>query len=161
MVAIVGAIVVAALTGCTLGQARTFAGRAEDACAKASRSISTLDRRTTEVDAVAYVIDRYAILERLVAEIAGDTAFPGGDRGRRLRRIWIDPARASLRAGRDAMTVLRRAVAVHAPTDATVFASAAAAGTSGVDTAALTGAGFARCAAAFTAGPATSTGAAG
>ncbi len=150
-----GAGLVAALlvlSGCTLGQASSFTGRADDACAKASSAIRALDPPTDGVPALSYALDRYTDIERLVSEVAEDVGFPGGASGTALKQRWIAPARASLKAGLDELEALREAVRA-VPADHAAIASALAvagrAGTGGVDVAYLAAHGLAACAATF------------
>jgi hypothetical protein len=135
-----------------VGQPTKFTPRANADCAKLTRAISRLDRADTGVTALSYAIDRYTDIERLVAEIATDTGFPGGSTGRQLRQQWVQPAQASLRQGRIDLNTLRAAVrAGDVPAQKSAFAAASIAGSAAVDTTALSGRGLGKCAVAFSA----------
>ena len=139
---------VAALAGCGLGQPQSFDGRSEKVCASATR---TLVKETPVTDPVAYAIDRFNELDRVLVTVSTDTGFPGGAAGRTLHTDWIVPARAALRAGRPHLEVLRLAVVAGSARRGADFAVAARVGEAGVRTAALRRDGLPICAALFAA----------
>ena len=143
-------LAIGGLTGCTLGESSTFAGRGQDSCEKTSSQIAALTRPISPVDRIGYALDRYTDVERLVSEISSDVSFPGGIRGATLRRGWLEPSRASLREGRVHLQALRVAVQSgdRAEQDR-AFAESIRAGTVGVEPAALKANGLTSCVAVF------------
>lgn len=134
------------LAACDLGQPRNFTARAEKNCASATRSIAT-DIPVT--DPVAYVVDRFAQLDRVLVIVSTDRGFPGGTDGATLRSAWIVPARASLKAARPGLDTLRQVVATPTARRTRVFALAARAGDGGVRISILRRVGLPNCAALF------------
>ena len=139
---------VVGLAGCGLGQPKSFAGRSEKVCASATR---TLAKETPVTDPVAYTIDRFTELDRVLVTVSTDTGFPGGAAGQTLRTDWVIPARAALRVGRPSLNTLRVAVVAKSASRVADFAVAARIGEAGVKTAALRQAGLPVCAALFAA----------
>ncbi|MCW2529535.1 MAG: hypothetical protein JWM76_4395 [Pseudonocardiales bacterium] len=140
------------LTGCTLGQSSSFTGRADASCRQASDDISKASPTADPVTMLGDALDRYTDVERVVSEIASDVSFPGGARGRTLRSDWLEPARRSLRTGRDDLDTLRAAVRTGDRTEqATAYHAALTAGTVGVKPASLQALDLPSCAALFAA----------
>ena len=137
---------VAGLAGCGLGQPNSFAGRSEKVCASATR---TLAKETPVTDPVAYTIDRFTELDRILVTVSTDTGFPGGAAGQTLRTGWVLPARASLRVGRPSLNTLRVAVVAKSRSRVADFAVAARIGETGVKTTVLEQADCRVCAALF------------
>jgi hypothetical protein len=148
--AVAAAATVTAVSACTLGEPASFSGRADQTCRRAVLSVGRLDNATTGTRALVFASERYAIIERVVTEISTDVGFPDGARGRTLRSGWIDPARASLRAGLADLKTLAAAID-RAGTGVIPEAlnSALTAGTSGVDTQLLRAEGMPWCASLF------------
>jgi hypothetical protein len=143
------------LTGCTLGQSSSFSGRAEASCRQASADIKTASPTSDPVALLGNALDRYTDVERVVSEIASDVSFPGGARGQTLRSDWLEPARSSLRTGRDDLDTLRAAVRSGDRTaQITAYQAALTAGTVGVKPASLQALDLPACATLFTAPPA-------
>lgn len=134
------------LTACDLGQPHSFTARAEKNCASATRAI-TADTPVT--NPVAYAIDRFAQLDRVLVVVTTDRGFPGGPQGATLHTAWIRPARASLEAARPSLDRLRRVAGTPTVQRARLFATAARAGDVGVRTAVLARLGLPRCAVLF------------
>jgi hypothetical protein len=138
-------------TACTLGQATSFSGRADAACRQVADEVGPVPANPDPTEQLQYALDRYTDVERAVAEISSDVAFPGGARGRALRRDWIDPAEQSLRDGWDDLRRLSRAVAAGDDERAAAeFTAARSAGTAGVRPATIRAAGLDACAQLFT-----------
>jgi hypothetical protein len=152
MVLAAAAVISSLLSACTLGQASSFRGRAEASCRQIVTAASERALPKTNVDRLAYALDRYSDMDRVVAEVSSDISFPGGQNGRQLRDQWIDPARRSLRAGWDDLNRLREAIR-SGPAGAIgpAYAAALQAGTVGVDRAGLRSDDLSTCATAFTA----------
>src|SRR3954453_8953856 len=135
------------VSGCAVGRPAGFVARSNDTCTQAARTVADLAAPRTA--ALAYALDRYAAFERAVSTLT-DSSLPGGPRGQALRERWLRPARASLRAGDDALRRLHDAVRGHDHgAAARAFAAAATAGTAGVDVALLRSRGLTRCASLF------------
>jgi hypothetical protein len=138
------------LGGCSLGRPTGFVARSNDTCATATKAITALKDPHDATSALAYTLDRYTAVERAVSTLT-DSSLPGGQNGRDLREGWLRPARDSLRAGYDDLSRLRDAARRRDVAGAVrAFGSAAAAGTSGVDTALLRSRGLTECALLFT-----------
>jgi hypothetical protein len=148
---ILAACVGTGLTGCTLGQSSSFTGRAEASCRQAASEIKSASPTSDPVALLGNALDRYTDVERVVAEIASDVSFPGGSRGQTLRRDWLEPARSSLRTGRDDLDALRAAVRSGDQAAQTkAYRAALTAGTVGVKPAALQTLDLPLCATFFT-----------
>jgi hypothetical protein len=144
------------LTACDLGQPRRFTARAEKYCATAIRAIAadtsstaTSPTATSVPDPVAYVVDRFTQLDRVLVIVSTDRGFPGGTDGATLRSEWIRPARASLSAGRPSLDTLRQVVGAPSAQRTQVFAVAARAGDGGVRVSVLRKLQLPHCAALF------------
>jgi hypothetical protein len=118
-----------ALTACDLGQPRNFTARTEKYCAAATRAIAA-DIPVT--DPVAFAIDRFAALDRVLATVSTDRGFPGGANGATLHAAWVVPARASLKAARPSLDALRQVAGTPTARRTRLFAVAARAGDGGV-----------------------------
>lgn len=135
-----------ALTSCDLGQPRNFTARTEKYCTAASRSI-TADIPVT--DPVAFAIDRFAAVDRVLVTVSTDRGFPGSTTGATLHSAWIVPARASLKAARPSLDRLREVADTPTVQRTRVFAVAARAGDGGVRISILRRLGLPQCAALF------------
>lgn len=138
----------ASVAGCGLGQPNTFAGRSEKACRGAIR---TLAHETPVTEPVAYAMDRFTELDRILVSVTADGGFPGGTNGQTLRADWITPARASLTVGWPRLDALHKAVKVSAASRLRAFDAAARVGATGVKAPVLRGLGLPMCAQLFTA----------
>jgi hypothetical protein len=150
IVAAAATVAVVASAGCSVGRPTGFAARSNDTCATATKTIAALRDPHDATSALAYALDRSTAVERAVSTLT-DSSLPGGQAGQDLRERWLRPARSSLRAGDDDLVRLRDATRRHDVAGAvTAFGSAAAAGTSGVDTELLRSRGLTKCAGLFT-----------
>ncbi len=122
--------------------------QAQDACRDADQSIAQLAAPADPAAGLRYALDRYSAIELAVSTVT-DSSLPSGAP---LRRTWLDPAQASLRIGRPALSTLQQAVSHHDPATAgTAFAVAARAGSIGPDALAAVGrAGLTQCTQLFT-----------
>ena len=136
------------LAGCGLGQPNSFTGRSEKVCASATR---TLAKETPVTDPIAYAVDRFTELDRVLVTVSTDTGFPGGAAGQTLRTDWVLPSRAALKVGRPRLDTLRVAVVANSRRRVADFAIAARIGETGVKAAVLRQAGLPVCAALFAA----------
>ncbi len=140
------AVLALGLTSCDLGQPATFTARAERYCAAATRAISA-DIPVT--DPVAFAIDRFAAVDRVLVTVSTDRGFPGSTDGASLHSSWIVPARASLKAARPSLDTLRQVADTPTALRTRVFTVAARAGDGGVRISILRRLGLANCAALF------------
>ncbi len=138
----------ASVAGCGIGQPNSFAGRSEKVCQSA---IHTLADETPVTEPVAYAMDRFTELDRILVAVTADGDFPGGTAGQTLRADWITPARTSLKAGWPRLDVLHSAVTVSAASRLRAFDAAARIGETGVRAPVLRGMGLPMCAQLFTA----------
>jgi hypothetical protein len=139
------------VAGCTVGQPREFAARANHLCAEVSRIVARLQPATEGTEALRWSMKRYTDIEHLVALLTDDPAIPGGASGEELRDRWLRPARASLVRGHDDLEDLRQAIHHDPATVRPALTASLRAGTAGVDTAYLDRAGLDACALTFTA----------
>ena len=141
-------LTLASLAGCGIGQPNSFPGRSEKVCQSAIR---TLANETPVTEPVAYAMDRFTELDRILVAVTADGGFPGGADGQTLRADWIVPARASLNVGRPRLDVLHSAVTVSAVSRLRAFDAAARIGETGVKAPVLRDFGLPLCAQLFTA----------
>lgn len=134
------------LTSCDLGQPRNFTARAEKYCAAASRSITA---EIPVTDPVAFAIDRFTEIDRVLVTVSTDRGFPGATVGATLHSDWIVPARASLKASRPSLDTLRQVADTPTAERTRVFTVAARAGDGGVRISILRRLGLPQCAALF------------
>jgi hypothetical protein len=134
------------MTSCNLGQPGSFTARAEKYCASAAR---TLAADTPVTDPVAYAIDRFAAVDRVLVIVSTDRGFPGGPNGVALHSVWIVPARASLKAARPGLDTLRQVADTPTAQRTRAFTTAARAGDGGVRVSMLRRLGLPKCAALF------------
>ena len=128
-----------------------FTARSNSFCSDALASIAKFDAPTTPLRQIQWATDRYTVLDKTVSELT-DGNLPGGTTGTELRRRWLEPARASLANGRQAMLTLRDAVHDNnAQAAGTAFVGARNVGVTGVDTSLLRTQGLDKCATLFTA----------
>jgi hypothetical protein len=133
-----------------VGRPLAFTARSNSFCSDALTSISKFDAPTTPLRQIQWATDRYTVLDKTVSELT-DGSLPGGSTGTALRRNWLEPARASLAAGRQTMLQLRDAVHADDARAADVaFVAARNVGVTGVDTSLLRTRGLDKCATLFT-----------
>jgi hypothetical protein len=137
------------LTGCGTGTSHQYAHSADGVCKKAIGEIAALDAPTTGILAVSYAIDRYVIVERVVARL--DARSVPGALSPGVEDNWLAPARRSLDQATADLEKLRDAVnaKASAATTSSVFDAAVSVGTEDVDTAYLSGHGLPQCATLF------------
>ncbi|MEP6599381.1 MAG: hypothetical protein ABJB98_08050 [Actinomycetota bacterium] len=157
VVVLVSLATLTTVAGCTVARPTGFDARTDATCGEAMMAVGDLDAPADPAAGLRYALDRYVIVEKVVATVT-DSALPGGDAGRALRDRWLRPARASLRSGSDALRRLRDASRANDRAAAmSAFSAAAAAGATGVDLTLLVDRSLPRCAALFAApAPATS-----
>ena len=135
------------LGGCQLGQPHSFTARTEKNCAAVVRSLTA---HIPVTDPVAYTVDRFGALDRLLVTVTTDRGFPGGTDGADLHADWVVPARAALKAGRPSLDSLREIPATSAAARARAFRIAVRVGDAGVRTATLRRLGLVQCATLYT-----------
>ena len=90
------ALVVTILASCAVGRPSGFTARSNAICADASAAITKLSAASDPSAALRYALDRYVIVEKVVATLT-DSPLPDGQTGRELRDRWLEPARTSLK----------------------------------------------------------------